>query len=223
MPRLRQLNRRAWRAHQRTCLRTRRGCPRGLVHLTHALTAFRQALRCHRRLARLAPRFFDSVIVDREKQERAEQRRWLASWEPALRAAYGPDSASAPARADADLPPLPGPRTQRAVERELAGWKFWMAAGRLALERHHQLRPHALLSFSQMAQLLQLGHDFGRLAAGCPSTPPPPPEPHDQCLQDLQRAYGTMRSASNGHLAASEMTSLSPSLVPGLPCGRGTG
>ena len=38
--------------------------------LGHALVAFRRALWAHRRLARLAPSFFDSVVVERERRER---------------------------------------------------------------------------------------------------------------------------------------------------------
>jgi hypothetical protein len=50
------------------------------------------------------------------------------------------------------------------IERELAGWELWMAVGRLAMARHQQRHPHALLSFSQLTRLLQIAFDFGRLA-----------------------------------------------------------
>jgi hypothetical protein len=56
------------------------GCRRGPDDFTQALSAFRRALRTHRRLARLAPSFFDPAVVERERENRAEQRRWMALW-----------------------------------------------------------------------------------------------------------------------------------------------
>jgi hypothetical protein len=111
-----------------------------------ALTAFGRALRAHRRMAKLAPRFFDQAVIDREAENRAEQRRWMATWEPALAKAYG-TKPEMPAATD-DLPPPPPPCTQRAVERQLAAWNLWMEIGRAAMERHQQRHPHALLSLT---------------------------------------------------------------------------
>jgi len=137
------------------------------------LTAFTRAIRCHRRFARLAPRFFDSAVVDREARDRQERQSWMAMWEPVLTKVYGPKPDSAPpADTLADLPPLPGPRTQRAVERELAGWSFWMAAGRLAMARHKQRRPHALPSLTQLTRLIKIQNDFARLACGLETCQP---------------------------------------------------
>ena len=98
----------------------------------------------------MPPRFFNSTVVNREAQERDEQRRWMATWEPILDKVYGPsrDTDRRPKEEDDDLPPLPGPRTRRAVERELAGWDFWMTLGRLAIARHKLHRPHALPTFT---------------------------------------------------------------------------
>jgi len=59
----------------RRCVRGRR---RGPDDFAQALTAFRRAVRAHRRLARLAPSFFDAAVVERERENRAEQRRWMA-------------------------------------------------------------------------------------------------------------------------------------------------
>ena len=88
-------------------------------------------------------------------------------------------------------PPLPGPRTRRAVERELAGWDLWMALGRLALARHQQLRPHALPSFSQLARLLQIGFGFGRLACGLdPRQPAPPALSNSRDFKEAEQALG---------------------------------
>jgi len=178
MPRTRNLirqiarspTRRVWRPLTRSTLRSLSGCRPRRNDLSQALTAFGRALRCHRRLARLAPRFFDSAVVDREARERDERRRWMESWEPLLDKVYGPsrDPGQPPRELTDYPPPLPGPRTCRAVERELAGWNFWMALGRLALARHRLRRPHALPTFTQLASLLKIGTDFGRLACGLP-------------------------------------------------------
>ena len=176
MPRTRNNIRRAWRTLNRPAVRSLPGHRRGPGDLSQALTAFTRALRCHRRLARLAPRFFDSTVVDREARERLERHRWMESWRPILDKVYGPAPPSEP-RADKepDHAPLPGPRTRRAVERELAGWELWMAVGRLAMARHQQRQPHALLSFSQLPRLLQIALDFGRLACGLDADQPDPP------------------------------------------------
>ena len=179
--------RRPVRCRNRPGLRGRRHGP---DDLSQALTALGRAVRAHRRLARLAPSFFDAAVVDREAENRAELRRWMASWEPALAKAYGvepclPDTSK-------ELPPLPSPRTQRAVERKLAEREMWLAAGQVALERYRQRQPHALMSFSRMARLLQIGIDFGKLASGL-DTPNRVPEKlvYDYELTDLKRAYGS--------------------------------
>ena len=190
---LRSKNIRTWRSLNRAGVRSLPGYRHGPSDLSQALTAFSRAIRCQRRLARLAPRFFDSALVDREARDREERQSWMAMWEPVLTKVYGPKPDSAP-RADplADLPPLPGPRTQRAVERELAGWNFWMAAGRLAMDRHHQRRPHYLPSLTQLARLMSIQHDFACLACGLDSRRPEPPPPPNlpNWEEDLARAYG---------------------------------
>jgi hypothetical protein len=170
----RTLARRLGRGLVRSHVRTLPGGRRGLDDLAQALTAWRRALRCQRNLARLAPRFFDAAVVDREAREQAERRRWIASWRPLLDKVYGPAAVSdQPADDAAELPRLPGRRTQLAVERELAGLDFWLAAGRLALGRHLRRRPHAILSLSQLARLIQIGCDFGGLACGLESSARP--------------------------------------------------
>jgi hypothetical protein len=69
------------------------------------------------------------------------------------------------------LPPLPPPKIQRAVERELALWTFWLVTGHLAFERHRRRRPHTLVGFSRITRLLELGFALARLASGADSTP----------------------------------------------------
>lgn len=184
---------RTWRSLNRAGVRCLPRHQRGPSDLSQALTAFSRAIRCHRRLARLAPRFFDSAVVNREAREREERQRWMASCESALRKVYGPAPDSAPrANPSAELPPLPGPRTQHAVERELAGWNFWMAAGRLAMDRHKRRRPHYLPSLTQLARLISIQHDFGCLACGLDSRRPEPPPSSNlpRWEEDLARAYG---------------------------------
>jgi len=109
--------RRVWRALNRAGLLSLPGHHRGRDDLSQTLYAFGHALRCHRRLARLAPRFFDPAVVYRETLERLEHRRWMESWQPLLDKVYGPsrDPAQPPTEPTYYPPPLPGPRTQRAV------------------------------------------------------------------------------------------------------------
>ena len=189
----RRLWHRPWRSLNRPHVRSLPGFKRGPDYLTQAVGAFRRALRAHRRLARLAPRLFDNAVVDRERREREEQRRWMASWEPILAKAYGVTSSSeCQARQWDDCRPRLHPRTERAVDRELANWDFWFAAGSLARERQRQRRPHARMSFSRMASLLDVGFALKRLACGLDSTHPAP-EPlgdHSRWEADLQRSYG---------------------------------
>jgi hypothetical protein len=152
------------------------------------LTALGRAVRAHRQLARLAPSFFDAAVVDRERANRAETRRWLALWEPYLAKAYGVTPEPPVVE---ELPRLPHPNTQRAVERRLAEVQLWLAASDVARQRHHQRRPHALPTLSQLARLLSLAFDLKSLALGL-NSPNPLPDPitYDYELTDLKRAYG---------------------------------
>ncbi len=195
---------RAWRTLTRSTVRSLAGRRRIPNDLSQALTAFGRAIRCHRRLAKLAPSFFDSVVVDREARERDERRRWMESWEPILDKVYGPTRTSEPpANVVPDYPPaLPGPRTRQAVERELAGWNFWMGLGRLAVARHQQCRPHVIPSLSQLARLIQISFDFGRLACGLPleARSSPNPEPPSAYLTGeaaLKKIYGPQNPCRN--------------------------
>jgi len=196
---------RAWRPLTHSTVRSLSGCRRRPNDLSQALTAFQRAIRCHHRLAKLAPSFFDSAVVDRETRERNERRRWMESWQPLLDKVYGPsrDSDPQPSMVPDYSPPLPGPRTRRAVERELAGWNFWMAIGRLAMARHHQRYPHALPSLSQLARLLQIAFDFSGLACGLEPRRPASPASYNvpdfgEADQALARAYGNSTSSGNG-------------------------
>ncbi len=168
--------------------------------LGHALVAFRRALCAHRRLARLAPSFFDSVIVERERRERAQQRRWMAEWEPVLARVYG--SEPQPPLPEDEFPSLPPPRIQRAAERELAAHVCWMTAGREAIERFRQRHPHALISFTRLPRLLEVAANLSRLACGCdPSRPDPQPTRFDVAWADLERAYGPDSAAASAEAA----------------------
>jgi len=128
-------------------------------------------------------------VVDRERANRAETRQWLALWEPHLAQAYGveprlPDLA-------ADLPRLPHPNTQRAVDRRLAEVQLWLAAGAAARQRQQQRRPHALPSLCRLARLLQLAFDLKKMVLGLDSINPLPDQiTYDYELTDLKRAYG---------------------------------
>lgn len=175
----------------RSCLRNLPGFRRGPDDLSKGITAYNRAIRAHRRLSRLAPEVFDATEVDRLAHRRKQDAEWRAVWEPALNAVYGPSPPDEPRRdVLADPSPLPRcARTRRVIEREYAAWQFWMEAGRLAKERYQQRRPHALPSISQLARLIDMGMNFGRLACGSfnPASEPPA---HAQTLADLERIYG---------------------------------
>jgi hypothetical protein len=178
--------RRPLRGLNRSSLRGRR---RGPDDLSLAFTAYGRALRAHRRLARLAPQFFDAAVIDRERENRDELRRWLAFWEPHIAKAYGVDPA--PPAVSAGLPPLPPPRIRRAVDRRLAELHLWMAAGHAALERHRQRRPRALPGLSRLARWLNLAFDFKKMALGLDSKNRLPDKiSYDYEFTDLKRAYG---------------------------------
>lgn len=178
--------RRLLRDCNRRCLRGRRSGPDDFSQM---LTAYRRAVRAHRRLARLAPSFFDPAVIERERENREEQQRWCSSWEPQLAKVYG--VAPEPVVPDNSLPPLPPPRTQRAVDYQLAELQCWLAAGEAARNRQLQRRPHALPTMSQLARLLALAFDLKALALGL-NSPNPLPDliTHDYELTDLKRAYG---------------------------------
>ena len=168
---------------------TLRGRRRGPDDLSQALTAFGRAIRAHRRLARLAPRFFDSAVRDREAENRAERRRWMATWEPYIAKAYGVEPRLPVA--DDELPPLPSAQIQSEVDLKLAEREMCMVAGRAAMDRWQQRQPHAVMSWNRMVRLLKIGFDFGNLACGL-DTPNPLPEKiaYDYELTDLKRGYG---------------------------------
>ena len=90
-----------------------------------------------------------------------------------------------------ELPPQPPPRTQRAVDHQLAALKLWMEAGRSAMERQQQRHPHALLSLTRLARLTEPAFDFKKLALGLDSPNPLPEKLNcDYELTGLKRAYG---------------------------------
>lgn len=175
-----------FRRGSRSAVRTRWRAPNDLAQ---ALIAFGRAIRAHRHLARLAPSFFDSAVVDREHENREATRRWMESWVPILAKAYGVPPE--PVDLTDDLPRLPGQRTQLAVERRLAEWQLWMDVGRAAMARRQQRHPHALPSLPQLARLLKLAFDFKALALGTDSPNKLPDKiNYDYEFTDLKRAYG---------------------------------
>jgi len=184
--------RRQRRRLNRTAIRSLSGRYRRPDELAQALAAYRRAITCHRRLARLAPEFFDATTVNRAARFREEQRRWMASWQPALEKVYGPDSAGTrPLEAEPEFPRLPGPRTQRAVERELAALQFWLAAAGSAMDLHRQRRPHALPTLNQLGRLMSTAFELARLAVGEPAELLEPEAIREaRVLSDLRRAYG---------------------------------
>jgi hypothetical protein len=192
----------------RCCLRGRRSGPGDFAQM---LIAYGRAIRAHRRLARLAPSFFDAAVVARERENRAEQRRWMAMWEPHVAKAYGVDPK--PVADRVPLPPLPPPRIQRAVDRQLAELSLWLAAAHAARERHRQCRPHALPTLTQLARLLQLAFDLKKMILGLDSKNPLPEKiTYDYKFTDLKRGYGHLLDpapsavASDGTIASGAAT-----------------
>jgi hypothetical protein len=181
-------------AHRRTVRKPYRSavriCWRVPDDLAAALTAYRHAIRAHRRLAKLAPRFFDPVVVERERRWREDRRQWMDQWAPIIAKAYGTEPK--PYDPTPDLPVEPTcPRTRRAVERELAGWEFWLSAAQVSMDRYQERRPHDLMSWSRMARLMQIAMDLRQLALGIdPDNPNQQPDNHDQSWADLKRSYG---------------------------------
>jgi len=166
-----------------------RGRRRGPDDFSQALTAFGRAIRAHRRLARLAPRFFDAAVIDREAFNRAEQRRWMALWRPVLAKVYG--AQPEPPDPNDFLPPLPPLRTQRAVDCQLAELRIWMEAGRTSMKRYKERYPHALPNLSRVARLLRIAFDFKKLALGLDSKNRLPEKiTYDYNFTDFKRAYG---------------------------------
>jgi len=85
MPKYRRTWRSASRQHSRRVIRTAvRLRWRAPDTLGTALASYRGAIAAHRRLARLAPRLFDSAVVDRERREQEARRLWMDSWKPAF-------------------------------------------------------------------------------------------------------------------------------------------
>jgi hypothetical protein len=194
--------------------------------LAQALSAYGRALRSQRRLARLAPSFFDTAVRHREAENRAEIRRWMAMWEPFIAKAYGVDPQ--PPDSTVELPRLPSPRIQRTVDRKLAELQDSLAAAHAALARYRQRQPHALMSLSRMARLLEIAFAFKRLACGLDS-PNPLPEKivYDYELTNLKRGYGHLMKEPAVASAVAVETSprraefhaapIEPAIVPAHP------
>ena len=197
--------RRSGRNLNRACLRGRRSGPDDFAQM---LTAMGRAVRAHRKLARLAPSFFDGAVVARERENRAEQRRWMEMWEPVLAKVYG--VAPEPVADRIPWPPLPSPATQRAVDRQLAELQLWLAAADAAGERHRQRQPHALPTLSRLARQLQLAFDLKKMVLGLDSINPLPEKiTYDYEFTDLKRAYG--------HLCDSDVSGSATSNPPVAP------
>jgi hypothetical protein len=189
-PAAQRLNHPLSRKLARSCLRRAISRRHGPDELSQALTAFNHAIRCHQRLAKLAPRFFDSAVVNQEIRDRAERERWRAVWEPALNKVYGLDPDTKSYDPSDALPCLPSARTQRVVERELAQLELWMTVGKIAMTNYSERQSQTLPSLSQIARLCNVAAKFGRLACGLDSAQPTtPPLNYDSVWADLERAY----------------------------------
>ncbi len=180
----RSASRRHFRRVNRAAIRVRW---RASDDLGTALACYRRAIAAHRRLARLAPRFFDSAVVDREHRDQEARRRWMDLWKPAFIKVYGAEPAPLPD----ELPPLPSPSIQAAVELQLARWNLYLATESQALRRFQFRRPHAVPNLNRLVRLIAIASDLARLATGLDSTlPPAEPNNHQNALADIERIYG---------------------------------
>ena len=170
----------AFRHATRAAIRVRWRAP---DDLGTALAFYRRAIAAHRRLARLAPRFFDSAVVDRERREQEARRRWIDSWKAAFIKIYGAEPAPVPD----ELPPLPPPRIQAVVEHQLARWNLYLATGTEALHRFQFRHPHSLPNLNRLTRLIEIASGLARLATGSDSTPAS--GHYQNALADLQRIY----------------------------------
>ena len=184
-----RLNQPLCRRLSRSCLRRAISRHHGPDELSKALTAFNRAIRCHRRLAKLAPRFFDSAVVNQEIRDRAERERRRAIWEPVLNKVYGLDPDTKSHDPFEALPRLPSTRTQRVVERELAEFDLWMTVGEIAMTSYSERHSQTLPSLSQIARLCNVAAKLGRLACGLDfRTTKTPPLKYDSVWADMERA-----------------------------------
>jgi hypothetical protein len=164
--RVRRVTRRNLCSPNRYATRLRPGFSRRwFKDLSTALTAYNRAIISHRRLMKLAPSFFDAAVVDRLRKEREERLAHQRICELALNKIYGTTSTPT---ADTRWDPVPprSPRTRRTVDYELVQCELWIAVGHHHFAQFKQSRPHAVLDFSQMARLLQVGINLRCLACG---------------------------------------------------------
>lgn len=209
----RKLNRSLNRYHLRLLPGGRR-----INYLQQGISALGKAIRAHRRLMKLAPSLFDFGILDREAAQYKEQKEWMALWEPYLEKVYaGALDETAPCAEnercnksakkvqngsagngglDDDYWQFKIPKSPEilaAMEHEYQQWQLGMASARENLQLHEKLRPHAVMSLTSVARLLDAGTTLRRLATGLETNdrePPFVPDDHRQVWADLKRAYG---------------------------------
>jgi hypothetical protein len=80
------------------------------------------------------------------------------------------------------------------VERAAAERELWFQVARESWDAYEQHQPHHLPGLSQIAQLLDLASQLGRLATGLETQHQPDPdpiEPHLSFQAMLERIYGS--------------------------------
>ena len=194
-----RINHRLNRKLTRSCLRRAISGRQGPDELSRALTAFSRVIRSHRRLAKLAPRFFDPSVVDQEIRDRAEWIRRRPVILAALDKVYGPDPDAKSHALSDELPPLPSIRTQSVVERELAACELWMVIGKRAMTNYFQRHSQRVPSLTRIARLSNVATRLGRMACGLDSIQSmPSPLNYDSVWADLERAYPATVLTSEG-------------------------
>lgn len=192
----RQAGRTSCRRRLRPHFRYAAGCACLPNYLVQALQALYRVTCCQRRLARLAPAYFDAGVVLARALDQVERRKQMDLWLPALEKVYGPFTEAERQKYIDDLyalPPLPSPKVQREVDLECARFDLWLASAEMALDASRRHQPHKLPSLGQIARLLSLASDLGRLACGLETRTQ---LPSDFSLvrsfqENLERAYGS--------------------------------
>ena len=180
--------------------------PRPPDFIAIALRAWRRVIRARRQLMKLAPEVYDVGVVTRLARERAESDELQAELRATIARVYGVPESDLPAPPNA-AGPHRAPRTQRAIADAEAERATGLAVGKEAFDQFELLRPHALPSLSQIAALLDVSSQLGRLATGLETYDQPPddaPSSPSKFREDLKRAYGNRESTSG-----------SPESVPG--------
>ncbi len=168
-----------------------------------AVRCFKRAVRCHRRLIKLAPARFDYGLVQARLHQAEMERPKHEKWEAALAEVYGPQAAIVYRRMieSKDAEPRISKASKRAIQRELDNWQRWLDAGGEAIILFRRHKQWSRVGLSGIAQLLRVAQDLGRLSTGLETTwkEPPSDASHWDFEAAVEKIYGS--SATPGSTA----------------------